>query len=285
MIIYYKHYNKLCNRLWAIIPALALALELDQNLIVIGAYKKYVELYPNLKKDKHIKFYINKNKLESSEFLGRLWSILDKFRINKPYTEIQKTKRILFVGSFEKRYEKSYILKHKQKIKDLFLPNSEVISKVENKINNFDNNLYVGIHIRRGDYKYWKNGKYYFSLEFYYKYINIISKFFKKTFPNKKIKIIIASNEKFDIHDPKLLKYLNSELSSHDIIRFNDKEITDLYALSLCDYIVGPPSTFSQWACFIGRGKLLFVDNLNLSSPNLSDFKRVIYLDHFDNEL
>ncbi len=33
--------------------------------------------------------------------------------------------------------------------------------------------------------------------------------------------------------------------------------ITDLYTLAQCDYIIGPPSTYSMWASFYGNVPLL----------------------------
>ena len=30
-------------------------------------------------------------------------------------------------------------------------------------------------------------------------------------------------------------------------------EIGDLYSLAACDYIIGPPSTYTQWASFYGQ--------------------------------
>ena len=50
--------------------------------------------------------------------------------------------------------------------------------------------------------------------------------------------------------------------------------ITDLYALSQCDYLLGPPSTFSQWASFYGNGKLCFVKNRH-TVLHMDDFKVV----------
>jgi hypothetical protein len=33
----------------------------------------------------------------------------------------------------------------------------------------------------------------------------------------------------------------------------------DLYSLARCDYVFGPPSTYSQWASFYGNKPLLHV--------------------------
>jgi hypothetical protein len=35
--------------------------------------------------------------------------------------------------------------------------------------------------------------------------------------------------------------------------------VVDMYSLAACDYIVGPPSTFSQWASFYGSVPLCIV--------------------------
>lgn len=35
----------------------------------------------------------------------------------------------------------------------------------------------------------------------------------------------------------------------------------DMYALSKCDYIIGPGSTFSGWASFIGKNKLRHIES------------------------
>ncbi|MEA5612883.1 hypothetical protein VB671_09130 [Nodularia spumigena UHCC 0040] len=46
----------------------------------------------------------------------------------------------------------------------------------------------------------------------------------------------------------------------------DDSPVIDLYTLSKCDYIVGPVSTFSEWAAFYGN-KLLY----HLSSDKLPE--------------
>ena len=53
--------------------------------------------------------------------------------------------------------------------------------------------------------------------------------------------------------------------------------MSDLYALAGCDYILGPPGTFSQWASFYGEKPLLQLGDSNDSVP-VEKF-RVSYLD------
>ena len=59
-------------------------------------------------------------------------------------------------------------------------------------------------------------------------------------------------------------------------------DIEDLYALSICDYILGPPSTFSMWASFYGGVPLRFIKHSN-DKIFLREFSRIISQDVFEN--
>lgn len=75
-----------------------------------------------------------------------------------------------------------------------------------------DRNEYIiiGVHIRRGDYKYWENGKYYFTDDIYQMYMNSISSELKKR-SNKKIKFILFSNENININRTEDIIVSNNE--------------------------------------------------------------------------
>ncbi len=47
-------------------------------------------------------------------------------------------------------------------------------------------------------------------------------------------------------------------------------ELEDLYCLAECDYIVGPPSTYSAWAAFYGKKPLYQID---LKDIEIGQFK------------
>ena len=89
---------------------------------------------------------------------------------------------------------------------------------------------------------------------------------------NKQVRFLICTNETFD---PVIFKGLNILYQQGNDI------LVDLYGLSCCDYLMGPPSTFSQWASFYGKVplKLLYSPNETFS---LQDFKRIITLDTFE---
>jgi hypothetical protein len=108
--------------------------------------------------------------------------------------------------------------------------------------------LLIGLHIRRSDYRHWNNGKYYFEDPVY---VELIERVIDQ-FPQKKIKFIIASDEALNLNNySRVIDHIVWEKRIH---------VVDLMVLALCDYIVGPPSTFSKWSSFYGRVPLLTIE-------------------------
>lgn len=97
--------------------------------------------------------------------------------------------------------------------------------------------IVIGIHIRRGDYAEFKNGEYYYSDDMYMSIINKIQKNIHKEL-NKESCFIIFSNEKVQL--------------KNCIISNNDWYI-DHYLMMNCNYLIGPPSTFTLWASYLGE--------------------------------
>ncbi|MEI0703048.1 alpha-1,2-fucosyltransferase [Brachyspira intermedia] len=133
--------------------------------------------------------------------------------------------------------------------------NSEEYNNIKNKFADYD--LKVGIHIRRGDYKGWNNGRFFYEDEVYNDKIDQ----FYNLFPNKKILFIIFSNEEITLKP------------NHDYIISKCQWYEDHSLLSLCDYIIGAPSTFTIWASYIGDVPLYHIyskdDIINVSNFNI----------------
>ena len=100
----------------------------------------------------------------------------------------------------------------------------------------------IGVHIRRGDYKYYANGIYYYSDDLYIakirQLINILN--------TDKYKILLFS-------DDRTLTIEEFKKDFKEVVITNGTELVDHYLMSKCDYIIGPPSTFSLWASYIGE--------------------------------
>ena len=134
--------------------------------------------------------------------------------------------------------------KHADVIRSLFVPIKKYTELVLQQMieAKASANMVFGIHIRRGDYKQFEGGKYYFDDEVY------IDKMWQ-LFNQQKAKgntccFLICTNEAIDeANFPK------------EFILYTQKRhfITDMYCLAACDGIIGPPSSFSTWASFYGK--------------------------------
>jgi hypothetical protein len=146
------------------------------------------------------------------------------------------------------------IEKHRSKISDIFIFNEEYLNKISIS-NSEEYNMTIGVHIRRGDYKVWKDGKYYYTLQFYADLI----KFYIINYPTARI--IVCSNEDIASAIP----------ANSNIVFSNANFISDLWLLTHCDYIIGPPSTFNAWASFIGKKPLYTIKSKD-ERPTLDFF-------------
>ena len=124
-----------------------------------------------------------------------------------------------------------------------------ILSKFQNK-----NNLVIGLCIRQGDYKTHEGGKYYLNDS---QYLTII-KILRKQFENN-INFFIASEESkpnFPMLDNVIVSCGNPALN--------------IYMLSKCDFLIGPPSTFLTWSSFYKSVPVSYIDNSNWKQHNYS---------------
>ena len=99
----------------------------------------------------------------------------------------------------------------------------------------------IGVHIRRGDYKTFAEGIYFYEDVVYIDKMQQLVLIF-----NNDCRFIIFSDDK-ELKITKFKEYFPALVVSDNTIS------TDHYLLSKCDYIIGPPSTFSLWASYIGE--------------------------------
>jgi hypothetical protein len=118
----------------------------------------------------------------------------------------------------------------------------------------------VGVHIRRRDYRVFKEGIYFYPLNLFAAYMRRIRELFVG-----QCRFVVCCEEPLE----------HSEFADFDILVGPGDLMGDLLALSACDYIVGPPSTFSGWASFsreIPRYFIQSADPLCVQRLQLSDF-------------
>lgn len=178
-------------------------------------------------------------------------------------------------GEFNPRNSKFYFImgwlyrgdklieKHSDYIKDFFSPAPLFETKLKaffNETFEDKNEVIIGIHIRHGDYKTFENGKYYYSITQYEKILDKLTNLFE----HQKVHFLICSNA----------KNIQQQIThkSHKLSFAPNHELLDLYSLAKCNYIVGPPSTYSIWASFYGNTPLYMIHDVE-KNILLQDFK------------
>lgn len=136
------------------------------------------------------------------------------------------------------------------------------------------NEIIIGIHIRRGDYKQWKGGKYFYEFSHYKKIAeHLRNQIYKEESKKgeKRVRFFLSSNEDLTHFIPELPDSFSYPGQS---------AVEDLACLSACDYIFGPSSTFSMWASYYGNVPLRILDP-GEHTISLDEFEPIIALSQF----
>ena len=189
----------------------------------------------------------------------------DYFNQHSPSFFILKSNIVFVSGWFF--FQKSLTLKYKDYFRRKYSLSSEIIAErmidekcnfqeIREKMQSYE--VVLGVHVRRGDYKDWENGKYYFNDTTYEEAIQQTVSLCN----GKMVFIIIFSNEA-----------VGFELQDNMMISNNDWYV-DHYLMGLCDYLIGPPSTFTLWATYLGpKAKYYHINSTNDFPMSLQDFK------------
>jgi len=169
------------------------------------------------------------------------------------------SKKLFFLSGWLFRTE-GLVEKHRDFIINYFEPLKIYRDSAENIILPLKNQFktVVGIHIRRGDYKNFLGGQYFYEFATYKKAMENIA----EIFGHDSTAFVICSNENIDLNF----------FSGLNVFKGPGHFVADLHSLSLCDYIAGPPSTFSMWASFYGNKPLWQIENAE-QNPTIELFK------------
>ncbi|MFT6442130.1 MAG: hypothetical protein ACJASM_001672 [Salibacteraceae bacterium] len=187
-------------------------------------------------RDSHIHKIIESTELESG------------FALNQQFYNSIASKKYVFIREWGFRPDEFT----KDSLKSV-LENTRFMPSFYADANRFIKEIYlkdhcvIGVHIRRGDYKNFEGGRFFYSYAEYSNWMmQIQTQFTQKTI------FVVSSNDDL----PKSGEFFDKAL----IFRPSPGHmITDLAVLSKCDYIIGPPSTFSMWASFIGNVPLQMI--------------------------
>lgn len=288
MIIAYDTPGQLGNQLWAYSNLIAVAKEYNVSVIIILQQNYYKLLDADaLQVAKRKGVYV----LDAGSYKGRIIrkfgdvflknnngflakglsvTLVEDGSIALQKIIEQSRKRLYIVNAWEQRIHTSSILNENDFIRSVILPEAKSKKKAEERIEllrqKFD--VIVAVHIRRGDYKNFLDGKYYFEDDVY------LNKMVQINHVLSSVKVVFAifSNEKIDINN---FTTVNASFNN------NNTPIGDMWGISLCDFIIGPLSTFSMWASFWKKVPLHFIqknteiNTMNIFSPVIAqDFQK-----------
>lgn len=267
MLVYLRSYGQLCNRLWSLLPPLSLAIEKGEKLHVVFNNMNDLREFPNFASSEFVHTVTKHDKRLIASALHRLLSPLD-IKCDLANAKVSRRK-IYVINSWKHTSDNAYILKHKKELLDIFAFRSEVLAKVKSNLPDFDG-VTVGVHIRRGDYKSWRGGAYYYDDTAYISVMRALASQLQDQ--GCKCRFLICSNEPFD-----------TGLLDLNFIRIPEASgMDDLCALSQCDYIIGPPSSFSQWASFYGDVPLHLLLNAQ-EEIDINEFCPIVGMNLFQN--
>ena len=286
MIILSDYRNQMCNRLWSFSFFIAYGIMYNVD-VYIPNFKDYESLFENLNQFQNIKFNLfkkrnNENAIRFCIYIlaklhkVKISSLFRLFNIYFPESSqlnelLCDQKKIVILNAWKHKKDIDAFINQKQQIITLFKPKNEYCKRADELFIKLKQqyDVIVGVHIRRGDYLAFQEGIYFFDDSVYSNYMTNL----KNQFTEKKVAFFISSIETVNYDN-----YSNLNVSKLE----NSLGIEDLYALSKCDYIIGPPSTFSMWASFYGSVPLKLLETEN-EKFTVNDFSIIRYQNNFEN--
>ena len=131
------------------------------------------------------------------------------------------------------------------KIRKLLSPENSLQKFSEERVGKLKQKfeLLVGVHARRGDYRHFLDGIHFHCWSRYKKWIAQVKNLLELEF-GRQVGFLLCSDETPPVE----------EFGELPVFYFrNSDPMIDLHALSLCNYIIGPPSSFGTWVSFHGK--------------------------------
>ena len=200
-----------------------------------------------------------KNKLISSRCID--WEV--QVDLDDPKEAAKMRSGICLVQGWKFRANKA-MAQYRKEILQYFRPLPAYRKQIDEFLSSHFNAgvLNIGIHIRRGDYKNFKDGQYFYD---HNEYQQIMLKIMK-LFSGRQVQFMITSNESAE-------KEFFKDLP---VIFAPQHELLDMYLLTHCDFIAGPPSTYTMWASYYGEVPLCMIRK-RTEEIRLEDFKVQTY--------
>ena len=250
MILYPNQGAGLCNRLLAAAHLIAHAEETG-NSLVFGNVFKYRRYFEGLSGIKSCFFASSKKRSRNLFRVPFCFLRSGGFppgEISFQTPEIARAEQaaILVLAGWRFR-DVGALEMHGERVRQIFTPRESYRKIIAECVSPFKAQCdhLVGVHVRRGDYAHFRNGCYSYSDQVYSR----VMREMVDQLPGK-TSFLLSSDEP-------IAQGVYQGFSVQPCV---GQELADLYSLAQCDYILGPPSTYSAWASFYGKVPLFHID-------------------------
>jgi hypothetical protein len=165
---------------------------------------------------------------------------------SEAFLEVVRRHRVVLVHDWFFRNSDN-VARHRGAIRAYFTPWAHHLARARRSAEQArrGGRLVVGVHIRHGDYRRFKDGRFLYTHEQYRRAMASV----ESAFPGSEITFLVCS----DAPTP------DGCFGTLDVMFGPGQEVEDLYALAHCDRIIGPPSTYSRWASYWGNVPLAVI--------------------------
>lgn len=287
MIVVTGHYGQLGNRLVVFANLIAAACEHGLR-IANPAFYPYARYFEATRRDLWCRFPARRTWLTSPRVRRLMHGALDGARpcvrklrnrtrclppllrtleigwdrpcdLDSPaFLDLARQPGLLLVRGWRFRATQS-LERHADSIRQFFTPaqpHERAVARLADRLREHDD-VVVGVHIRHGDYRNFLGARFYFDVNDYTGLMHHLT----DVFSHRRVAFLVCSNAP---QPPQAFSGLNVTFGC-------GHEVEDLYALAACDYVVGPPSTYTLWASFHGNTPLYQMIDAH-TRPQITDF-------------
>ena len=172
--------------------------------------------------------------------LIRVCPVASSISSRTTFLEPARGRRVLFVlGWYFRNHEA--VRRHAALLRDYFTPHPRRLERAAAAVRpaRGRGRLVAGIHVRRGDYATFDDGRRFFDHADYRRVMLEV----QAAHPGRDVAFLVCSDEPVP----------DDAFAGLELLGAPGTELEDLYALASCDLIVGPLSTYNRWASFWGE--------------------------------
>jgi hypothetical protein len=268
MIVIASKYGRLGNQLFLFANFIGWAIEQGVR-IANPAFEEYADFFEGTANDPWCRYPVRKSvsgprfrriALRAAAVGARLFGALDIG--GSEYCSLRDSslhlRRLAFVSGWLYR-DSTALAQHAAAIRAYFTPKDPYPARIDKLMAEIRAtcSVVVGVHLRRSDFRVQADGRCFFAPSDYRRLMERMAGLLE----GQRIGFLVCSDEPID---------------KVDFVPLNVRcglghPIEDLYSLARCDYLIGPPSTFSMWASFYGAVPYFKFED-RCAAPRLSDF-------------